>query len=70
SITIPGVLIPGDPPACVADYNNSGAANLQDIFDFLSGWFAGDAHADINGVGGLTIQDIFDFLAAWFTGCP
>jgi hypothetical protein len=26
---------------CRADFNGSGAANIQDIFDFLSAWFAG-----------------------------
>jgi hypothetical protein len=42
---------------------------VQDIFDFLAGWFAGNPAADFNGVGGITVQDIFDFLAAWFAGC-
>jgi hypothetical protein len=27
--------------ACPADFNNSGAVNIQDIFDFLTAWFAG-----------------------------
>ena len=26
---------------CPADFNNSGGANVQDIFDFLAAWFAG-----------------------------
>ena len=26
---------------CKADFNNSGVTNVQDIFDFLSAWFAG-----------------------------
>ena len=54
---------------CVGDYNASGAADVQDIFDFLSAWFAGDLNSDVNGDGALTVQDIFDFLAAWFTPC-
>jgi hypothetical protein len=41
---------------------------VQDIFDFLNAWFAGNANADFNG-GGLAVQDIFDFLNAWFSGC-
>ena len=49
------------------DWNHSGAVTVQDIFDFLSSWFAGSG--DFNGVGGSTVQDIFDFLAAWFVGC-
>jgi hypothetical protein len=33
---------PGPPqPACPADFNNSGAVSVQDIFDFLAAYFAG-----------------------------
>jgi hypothetical protein len=56
-------------PCCRADYNHTGGLSVQDIFDFLNGWFAGSPLADING-GGLAVQDIFDFLNAWFAGCP
>jgi hypothetical protein len=55
---------------CAADYNCSHSLSVQDIFDFLAAWFAGNAGADINGVNGITVQDIFDFLGAWFAGCP
>jgi hypothetical protein len=53
---------------CAADYNGDGVIQVQDIFDFLNGWFAGDPRADFNG-GGLSVQDIFDFLNSWFAGC-
>ncbi len=56
-------------PSCPADYNNSGSVTVQDIFDFLSGYFSGAPAADFNGVGGLTVQDIFDYLTAYFQGC-
>jgi hypothetical protein len=57
-------------PCCKADYNQSGAVSVQDIFDFLAGYFSADACADINGTGiPPTVQDIFDFLAAYFAGC-
>ena len=52
------------------DFNSSGAVTVQDIFDFLSAWFARSPRADFNGSGTVTVQDIFDFLAAWFAGCP
>jgi hypothetical protein len=54
---------------CLADFNSDGALTVQDIFDFLAAWFAGDAFADFNRVDGVSVQDIFDFLAAWFAGC-
>ena len=55
---------------CNADINNSGTLEVQDIFDFLALWFAGDCRADFNGTGGISVSDIFDFLTAWFAGCP
>jgi hypothetical protein len=57
-------------PCCKADFNASGVVTVQDIFDFLSAWFAGDPRSNFNGANGITVQDIFDFLAAWFAGCP
>jgi Lamin Tail Domain len=54
-------------PCCLADYNKVGGVAVQDIFDFLNGWFGNSANADING-GGLGVNDIFDFLTAWFAG--
>ena len=73
SVDVAGVLVPSipEPTFCPADYNHSGGSpTVQDIFDFLAGYFAGDIAADFNGVGGLSVQDIFDFLAAYFTPCP
>ncbi len=54
---------------CRVDWNKNGELSVQDIFDFLSAWFALDPRADFNGVSGITPQDIFDFLSAWFAGC-
>jgi hypothetical protein len=54
---------------CPADYNCSGAITVQDIFDFLGGWFQGNPSADVDESGTITVQDIFDFLGMWFSGC-
>jgi subtilisin-like proprotein convertase family protein len=54
--------------ACRADFNGNSTLEVQDIFDYLNAWFAGNPSADFNG-GGLAVQDIFDFLNAWFAGC-
>jgi hypothetical protein len=56
-------------PCCKADYNHSGAASVQDIFDFLAGYFSANTCADFNASGAVSVQDIFDFLAAYFSGC-
>lgn len=57
-------------PCCRGDYNKSNSIGVQDIFDFLAGYFSGDSCADANDSGGPhSPQDIFDFLAAYFSGC-
>jgi hypothetical protein len=55
---------------CRADFNGVNGLTVQDLFDFLAGYFGGDARTDFNGSGSISVQDIFDFLAAFFTGCP
>jgi autotransporter-associated beta strand protein len=54
---------------CPADFNGSGAADLQDIFAFLNAWFAGSPGADFDLDGQTALLDIFAFLRAWFAGC-
>lgn len=54
----------------VCDYNNDGQISVQDIFDFLTGWFAQASGADFNHDGTISPQDIFDFLACWFNAPP
>lgn len=53
--------------SCLADFNASGAVNSQDLFDFLTAFFAGNA--DVNRDGSVNSQDFFDFLALFFAGC-
>ncbi len=55
--------------ACAADFNGVNGVTVQDIFDFLTAWLAGNSSADFNHVNGVTVQDIFDFLTAWLAGC-
>jgi hypothetical protein len=57
-------------PACAADFNGSGGLSVQDLFEFLAAYFAGEPDADIDGSGSVTVQDVFSFLAAYFAGCP
>jgi len=60
----------GNPTTCCrGNFNQSGGISVQDIFDFLSAYFANHPTADFNLSGGITVQDIFDFLVAYFSGC-
>jgi outer membrane protein assembly factor BamB len=61
------VLALRSPPTCPADWNADNAVNSQDLFDFLTSFFAGDA--DFNADGVSNSQDFFDYLAAFFQGC-
>jgi probable HAF family extracellular repeat protein len=61
----PVVLAP-----CDGDYDRNGTLSVQDVFEFLNGWFAGDARANMLHTGTLTVQDVFEFLMRWFAGCP
>jgi len=61
-------VVEGNPP-CAADIDNSGSADVPDIFAYLSLWFAGDAAADIDDIPGVGVPDIFAFLSLWFAGC-
>lgn len=54
---------------CHADTDGSGVLTPQDIFSYLSGYFAGLPSADFNNDGQRTPSDIFAFLNAYFTGC-
>ena len=65
-----GTLTVTGPMCCRADFNGQGGLTVQDIFAFLTAWFAGNPSADFDGVNGLTVADIFAFLTAWFAGCP
>ncbi|MCC6320970.1 MAG: hypothetical protein IT438_05970, partial [Phycisphaerales bacterium] len=52
---------------CRCDWNESGVVSVQDIFDFLASYFAGNG--DFNQSGASSVQDIFDFLGCYF-GLP
>jgi hypothetical protein len=52
---------------CRPDIDHDGVVTSQDFFDFLTGFFAGNA--DFNNDAVTNSQDFFDFLTAFFAGC-
>ena len=70
-VSTPGMLGNTTNPCCYANYNHNATLEVQDIFDFLNDWFAGNKAARTGGdgdTGTLQVQNIFDFLNAWFAG--
>lgn len=55
--------------SCDADVDRSGTLSSQDVFGFLTLYFAADPRADFNGDGQRSPTDIFAFLTAYFVGC-
>jgi len=60
------VIAPGG-PTCECDVDASGDLNSQDFFQFIVGFFGGDA--DFNRSGATDSQDLFDFLQCFFSTC-
>lgn len=52
-------------PACPCDWDGNDGLGVQDIFAFLTSWFAGAG--DFDGVDGTQVADIFAFLGCWFS---
>lgn len=60
-------------PACLGDFDRSGAVRVPDLFAYLSAWFGGlssDGRSpDVNADSRVGIDDLFAFIRAWFAGC-
>ena len=55
---------------CPADYDNSGVVNVDDLFVYLTDWFAGAPDADVQGAVGLPdVADLMAFINIWLTPC-
>lgn len=54
---------------CPADFDQSGAVGVQDLFDYLAAWSAQDGKANTDGVEGVGLGDLMLFLQAYLGGC-
>lgn len=56
-------------PACGADFDGSGALDVDDFSAFRSAFLAGDPRADFDGSGRMEVGDFAAFRAAFLAGC-
>jgi hypothetical protein len=55
-------------PDCVADFNEDGGVDGQDLEAFYTVWQLGDDTADVNQDGGVDGQDVEAFFTLWEAG--
>ncbi len=54
----------------LADFNNDGSLNADDLGDFINAYFGGQADiTDFNGDGSVNADDLGDYINAYFTPC-
>lgn len=55
-------------PVCIADFNQDGGVDGNDVESFFVAWEAGTSTADVNVDGGVDGQDIEFFFGLWEAG--
>lgn len=56
-------------PDCGADFDGSGAADVNDLLGYLGAFRSGDPAADLDGDGAVGVSDLLAFLGAFRAGC-
>lgn len=60
---------PGPDGFCRADTNKNKVVNYEDLFAYVTLYFAGDKGADMNADAVLGVSDLFEYLAHFMGGC-
>jgi hypothetical protein len=55
-------------PRCIADANEDGGIDGNDVSEFFALWESGDACGDANQDGGIDGADVYSFFAVWEAG--
>jgi hypothetical protein len=55
--------------ACLADHNQDGGVDSDDVISFFGAWDRGGQAADVNQDGGVDSDDVITFFSAWDAGC-
>jgi hypothetical protein len=61
-------LCPWQTAGCVADFDNSGGVDGDDVIAFFSGWDVGAACADVDLTGSTDGDDVILFFSLWDQG--
>ncbi len=67
AVVVTGDVTPGAP--CLADFDQSGGVDGDDVTAFFEAWQQGLPEADVDQSGGIDGDDIPVFFAAWQAGC-
>jgi hypothetical protein len=54
---------------CLADVNNDGNVDGDDVIDFLAAWDVGAESADVNDDGSTDGDDVIALFDRWDRGC-
>jgi len=55
-------------PPCIADFDNNGGVDGNDIAAFFPAWEVSDPCTDVNLDGGVDGRDVETFFVAWEAG--
>ncbi|MFZ4573870.1 MAG: PQQ-dependent sugar dehydrogenase [Phycisphaerales bacterium] len=61
--------VPDECDPCLADYDDNGGIDGDDVIAFFADWDNGILAADVDGSGGVDGDDVILFFTQWDSGC-
>jgi len=59
----------GGASCCIADFNDDGSVDGDDVIAFFASWDAAGTTADTNNDGSIDGDDVISFFTSWDAGC-